>query len=306
MRKHFRICIGICLCFILQSSIAFVAEEQAECIIPEAVLSNSEDRSEIERLAPEIVKYANLFEEENVHVSEADIDFSRTYCVYVDADIFSNLPMTRQKLEEVMESASKVWAVPVHANGKTVLVQVSRAPELSEVERTNITSEEQQEIEERAGKWCVTASTCYEGTMDFEQQLQESLATQNKSTENTKCILFGGIPGIQTVLAVLVEGDATSGIVSLQRDISVESDPQMRNGVEGIVLKQNVIYPVETYAQSAGMLRSTYDEISDNTTGATESKVKEKCSIGYFMMGGIVVFLIVVALVLKMQFQRRR
>ncbi len=292
IKKHVLICFSIL--FLSGSFSVFAKENHNEFILSEARLINSEDRSEIEKLAPDIVEYANLFEEENIKATESDIDFSKTYSVYIDEDIFNKLPITRQDLEALIKEAKKVWAVPVYVKESTVIVQVSKALELSEIDQTNLSPEELEEAKARAGKWQVVASTLYEEIIDPEQELREIFKSNNISEEETDCVLFGGVPGIQSVIAVLLEGDVVTFATSLQRSIDVEEGLDTEGIAENNSLSVNKVYPIEEFAETVNLIRARSDnDISDSTSGTQISDEQNETSIIYFIIGGIALVIIV-------------
>lgn len=295
MKKYLGIMAFACL--LLTPLTAFAAEDQAEYIACDDILIHSEDLNEIEPLVPEIIEYANLFTDEGVQASKSDIDFSSAYCIYVDVDIFNELPMTKQNLERLMESAAKVWAVPVRANGKTVIVQISKAPELSEIDTSIMSKDEMQEVEVRAGNWQIVASSCYDGDVNYNQQIQDTLTRNRSIGENRDCILFGGVPGVQTIIAVVLEEDVATGIISLQRDIVVDDNPKTRDVEEKFTLVQDEMYSIEEFAKYVEVLRSASDDIKspeDDTTGALVVKeTQQTVNWGVIMLLGCAILIIV-------------
>ncbi len=279
MKKSLIILISFCFSFIsFFRPISILANENQEAlIIPDAMLINSDEKGDIERLGPEIVEYANLFEDENIDASESDINFKGAYCIYVDLDIFKELPITREYLINSTKTAARVWAVPVHSNGKTVIVQVSKGLDLDVINQNNLSPQEVEDINENAGKWQVVASTCYDRIIDFEKELSGIYKSNDISEQDLECILFGGVPGIQSVIGVLIDENDVVGLVSLERDIEGE----------GNTLSKYKVYPVNEFVKSTKTLSSTINEKAPET-----AKKHDSTKLAYIFVGGIIVLVV--------------
>jgi hypothetical protein len=273
MKKYLTIGFCICIGLLFQVTKTYAVDEQINVLTTDAILDQSEDTNDIRALSPDIIDFVNSsFEEEKIVVDAGDIDFSKTYCVYVDADIFEDTSITYHQLNKLKQEANKVWVVPIQANGKNIVVQISRALSLHEIQRKNITVEEKEEIENNAGKWQVVSASIQEEYSDYNLQLHEILTSLNIDTKITKCILFGGVPGIQTVLAVLTDGKSIMGIVSLQRDIQAESSGNTRSLPQNTKLEQGKVYSFESYSNMVDELRAGMDEVgATNTSGFSNS-----------------------------------
>lgn len=218
-----------------------------EILIPESLLTNFEEQEEIEALSADIVDMANCFEEDGFHAEISDIDFSNAYCVFIEANILGEVPKTKEELEKLLASARKVWNIPVYADGNTVLVQVSRSLELSEIEQDNLTEEEIETIKEKAGKWHTVSSTRYEDGVIPEQGIGEILSTNHKNTDKCECVLIGGESGIQTLIALVIENDEVSDAISLERAVSYTSSVGVI--VNEVVLQENQMYSLDEFAK---------------------------------------------------------
>ena len=293
MKKHFVFLVYLfSIIFLLKPLPIFATEGHNEILMPDAQLFNSEDRSAIEELTPDIIEFANLFQDENIEASESDIDFSKTYCVYTDVDVFDKLPITRQKVEELTTAAKKVWAVPVYSNGKTVIVQVSKGLKLNERSQMNLTPDEIEEIKTKEGKWQVVASTCYDHIIDIEKKLQEIYDSNNISDKKLECIFFGGVPGIQSIIGVLLEEDVAIGVTSLQKDFVVENNSQTKGKEKNITISKDKVYTVEEFAENTKILRTIDNNVQDSTSGLFISKEQKWTNTGYFIGGGFIILVV--------------
>ena len=256
MKKSLSDAIAFLCVFMLSLSVVsasvYASDTLTEILIPESFLSNFEEKEEIEAMAEEVLDMANCFEEDGFHAEVSDIDFLNAYCVFVEANILEAMPKTTEELDKLLGSAHRVWNIPVHANGKTVLVQVSRGLELSEMDLDDNTEEEIERLKEKAGKWQTVSSAMYEDGEIPEQAIGEILSANHKDTDKCKCVLIGGESGIRTLLALVIENDAVSGAISLERTVSDE-------------LQQNQMYSLDEFAKV----------VSQNPS-----------AIGYYIAGG--------------------
>ena len=242
----------ICVFMLSLSASVYASGTLTEILTPESFLSNFEEKEEIEALAEEVLDMANCFEVDGFHAEVSDVDFSNAYCVFVEANILEAMPKTTEELDKLLDAAHRVWNIPVHANGKTVLVQVSRGLELSEMDLDDHTEEEIERLKEKAGKWQTVSSAMYEDGEIPEQKIGEILSENHKNTDKCKCVLIGGEPGIRTLLALVIENDAVSGAISLERAVSDE-------------LQQNQMYSLDEFAKAV---------------------FQDSSAIGYYIAGG--------------------
>ena len=254
MTKKFRIIpmllVMLCTCI---SGNYVQAEERSENILaPGSLLVNSHDKTSIEELAPEILDMANSFETDGFHAELSDIAFDDAYTIYVDADIIENQPDDPLELAELLEQADVVWNIPVYSNNETVIVQVSRALELDEIDQSQLTDDEIADAAESAGKWQTVASTLYDKNAD-ETNITDALSEYNSGSGQYEAVLVGGEPGIQSVIAVITDGDSVSGAVSLKRDITFDADKQTRSGNSHneVTLEQSKLYPLSEFAKES-------------------------------------------------------
>ena len=249
----------LCVFMLSLSASVYASDALTEILIPESFLSNFEEKEEIEAMAEEVLDMANCFEENGFHAEVSNVDFSNAYCVFVEADILKEMPKTTEELDDLLGLAHRVWNIPVHTNGKTVLVQVSRALELSEIDLDDCTEEEIKRLKEKAGKWQTVSSAMYEDGEIPEQKIGEILSENHKDTDQCKCVLIGGEPGIRTLLALVIENDAVSGAISLERAVADE-------------LQQNQMYSLDEFAKT----------VSRNSS-----------AVGYYIAGGVGVIIVI-------------
>lgn len=314
MKKRLYSAVAFICIFMLGLSLvplsAYAFEDLSDVLIPESMLSNFAEKEEIEALAAEIADMANCFEEDGFHAEVSDVDFSKAYCVFTEAYILSELPETMEDLKKLLSSASMVWNIPVYSNGQTVLVQVSRALELSEIELDDCTEEEIERLKERAGKWDTVSCSMYEDNEIPEEGIKQILSANHKNVEQSKCVLIGGEVQIRTLLAVIIENDTVSGAVSLERSVSYTSDEPVQkkkaaraetvktNAVgseDKVTLQENQMYSLDEFAKVAAQAKE--GSSLDIGMGSTPSANAEKGSaIGYYIAGGAVVLGIIIVI----------
>lgn len=309
----YRVFAFICIFMLGFSAVSFSAYasgDLAEILIPESLLSNFAEREEIEALATEIADMANCFEEDGFHAESSDVDFAKAYCIFVEADILGEMPETVDALYKLLDSAQRVWNIPVYANGKTVLVQVSRALELSEMELDDCTEEEIERLKEKAGKWHTVSCTMYENDEVPEQRIRQTFSENHKNTEQCKCVLLGGESGIRTLLAFIIENDTISGAISLERSVSytAEEQTQGKNAINAkilksnaeendsqIILQENQIYSLDEFAKVV----SQNPEVSSLDIGMGGSPLEHEergNAIGYYIAGGVGILGIIIVI----------
>ena len=276
------------------------AEERSENILtPGSLLVNSHDKTSIEELAPEILDMANSFETDGFHAELSDIAFDDAYTIYVDADIIENQPDDPLELAELLEQADVVWNIPVYSNNETVIVQVSRALELDEIDQSQLTDDEIADAAESAGKWQTVASTLYDKNAD-ETNITDALSEYSSVSGQYEAVLVGGEPGIQSVIAVITDGDSVSGAVSLKRDITFDADKQTRSGNSHneVTLEQSKLYPLSEFAKAAESLQAETEAVPESTRGASLAIEESNTSSAQFFLAAAVIVVIAAAAVL--------
>lgn len=301
MTKKFRIIpmllVMLCTCI---SGNYVQAEERSENILaPGSLLVNSHDKTSIEELAPEILDMANSFETDGFHAELSDIAFDDAYTIYVDADIIENQPDDPLELAELLEQADVVWNIPVYSNNETVIVQVSRALELDEIDQSQLTDDEIADAAESASKWQTVASTLYDKNAD-ETNITDALSEYNSGSGQYEAVLVGGEPGIQSVIAVITDGDSVSGAVSLKRDITFDADKQTRSGNSHneVTLEQSKLYPLSEFAKVAESLQAETKAVPESTRGASLAMEESNTSSAQFFLAAAVIVVIAAAAVL--------
>lgn len=220
MKRYFRVLIVsfILGCLFCDSVFAETEDNITDVLLPDSLLENFEEKEAIEALAPEILDMANAFVGDGFYGELSDIDFSKAYCVYVEAGILEKDPKNLKDLREALESGKLVWCIPVVSGENTVLVQVSKAPELSEIEQGELTEEEWEEAKARAGKWRAVSSSLYEQGDGLPEEKLCKLISEDKETEE-KFVLIGGEPEFHYLMAVRVEGETVTEVVPLDGEL---------------------------------------------------------------------------------------
>lgn len=313
MKKSLCFALTFICVFMLSLSVVsvsvYASDNLTEILIPESLLSNFEEKEEIEALAEEVVDIANCFEEDGFYAEVSDVDFSKAYCVFIEANIFKEMPETAEELNKLLGSAERVWNIPVYANGKTVMVQVSRGLELSEIEQDNLSDKELERLKEKAGRWHTVSSTMYEDGEIPEQEIGEILSANRKNMAQCKSVLIGGESGIRTLIALVIENDTVSGAISLERAVSYTPDEQTQkskasnvktyNSVAGesenkVVLQQNQIYALDEFEKVVSQSPEESGSPLDLGMGGSSSGNGEQgIAVEYYIIGGVVLGIII-------------
>lgn len=267
-----------------------------ELLFPEDLLINSEDFGDINNLKPEILEMANCFNDDGFHAELSDIKIDEAYCVYVNANILENTPETIEDISELTGEADKVWNIPVVSNGNTVIVQVSIAKPLDEENMQYLTDEQIEEINKNEGTWQPVASTLYSSS----EITQNNFLSAEVDEELYKTVLIGGEPGIQSLLAVILEKDAVAGVVSLQRDISYSSteNTSARMYPSTQILEKGKMYSLTEFADASINISSENFEEVDSTSGYSSTKFISY-EMGRYFIGLLIVILPIIIIQIK-------
>lgn len=195
-----------------------------------------------------------------------DIDFTKAYKVYVDVDIFEESQISETKLESMLAEAPEVWCVPVYYGDVTAMVEVSRGLPLNEKNAHLLTEEEKQEILINENQWQISRYMFYEGEIDFKQSIENTLNTNSISSMNSKYVLLGGVPGVQDIIAVIVENNyVTKVMLPDNNDIASESTMFSQ------ATKKNRIYSYSEFKSLVQQINGNDDLMTENSS--TGSKV---------------------------------
>lgn len=306
MKKHF--CIPA-VCFILIflfSGIVFAEKERdvTNVLASDALLENFEEKEAVEALAPEILDMANSFIGDGFHAELSDIDFSKAYCVYVEANILEKDIQNLEDLRTAVGSGKRVWCIPVVSGENMVLVQVSKAPELEEMEQGEYTVEEWEEAKAYAGNWWAVSSTLYKKEeVPAEGNLKEILSGYGENVKDGKFVLVGGEPGIHSVIAVLVGDGDIKGVLSISRELSYTRNTRAgRNGGE-VTLEQNVMYALDDFADASAAL-ALAENASPDSAGGGASGGRELPLVFYIICAGVLCLAAVLLIILNKRNKR--
>lgn len=281
--------ISAILCVCACGNFVYAQETPKDILTPDSLLINSNDASSIKTISNEILDMANSFEIDGFQAELSDIAFDDAYKIYVDTDVISSRPDNLQKLSVLLKQAKVVWNIPVYTQNQTVVVQVSKAPELREIDQSQLTNAEIAEAVEKAGKWQPVAATLYDANSDAVDIL-EPLSESNMDLQH-EVILVGGEPGIQSVIALITEGNSITGAVSLERDITFAPVIRSRssNETSEITLEQNKMYTLDKFEEAANSLLQNTDDVSDPTAGTKYSQDETPSVSKYFLLGGLII-----------------
>lgn len=301
-RKRYRIVTFVFIfCFLLKLFSVDVSASATEILTPESLLVNFEEKEEIEALAVDIVDIANCFESDGFHAEISDIDFLNAYCVYIEAGILEALPNTMEEVENLLDSAHRVWCIPVYSEENVVIVQVSKS--LSNQE------------------WHPVCSTMYEIGEVAGLNIGQILSLNNKDADNCQCVFVEGESGVRTPIALVLKKDSVSGAIVLEDGILNTASEQglKTEGVNGQTakvsigdvakedtLQRNQIYLLDDLAKVAAQ-NLEESSISDDTRSLSSGNAEPGIAVGFYIIGGVVLgILIFGSMFLKRHLKNKR
>ena len=170
--------------------------------------NEKEQINELKGLTDEILETVNAsygMKYDSNRAGEEDVNFEKAYKVYVDINLLQDSEVTEAELESMLADAPEVWCVPIYYSDVTAIVEISKGLPLNPEAESILTPEQKQEIIDNEGKWIVSRYTFYEGTLDYNQKIKDILSESKVSVDLNKCVLLGGIPGIQKVVVAVIE-----------------------------------------------------------------------------------------------------
>ena len=172
---------------------------QANMFDKEDILSTSIDANEVYKLDEEINRMVQeLCDGENLQEYPKNIDYENAVRVYVGADLMQMNSNRREDLLAALEESESVWVIPAQISDNYFQITVSKGLPLSEDAKLYLSEEEQQQIIDNEGKWCVT-SVSYTAIEPYRKQVIEKLT---KMSGSTRVVLVGAQSGFQMPVAV--------------------------------------------------------------------------------------------------------
>lgn len=286
----------------------YAQEINKDVLSPESLLINSNDIASIEELSAEILESANNFEADGFHAELSDLAFDDAFKVYIETGILDNPPDNLQELSDLLEQADVVWNVPVYSDDRVIIVQVSKALPLDEIDQSQLTDDEIAEAAAAAGKWQVVASTLYDEDTNS-GDLIDSLSSFNSGNPQYEAFLIGGEPGIQSVIGIITDGSSIVGATSFQRDIMYTSAAQTRSNDKApeVTLEENKIYTLDQFSEASDNLSRQSDIVPDATGGASSSLSESHTDsvAQYFVWGAVIIGILATAILIIMQIRKR-
>lgn len=260
----------VMMCSLLNPVIVLAAETD-KLIMDDSLLNNFHENEQLYALKEDIVEMANNFEEDGFFAELTDVHFEDAYCVYVNANVLTAIPKTAEKLKDLLSFSEMVWNIPVTSSGKTVIVQISKAPQVDDFDRTNDDEDEIAKIKEKAGKWQVVSASIYEENLTPIEQLSVTLSDNKVNVDVSECVLLGGESGIYSMIAVLIEENDIKGAISLERDIAYSNTDSKTREMKDIILEKQKIYSLEEFSCAGESLDSNNVVMEDSTSGISRN-----------------------------------
>jgi len=134
-------------------------------------------------------------------ITQADVDLSLAQKVYVDVNLFRLKTDSHHEVTSILkEQGSVVWMLPIYANGKTAVFQISKG--LPVPPNASLSEEERKRIEANVGKWTIPAFGSEEGKTDYYARVKAAFGHVPQGT-----LLVSGQPYFRIPMA-LIPGDS--------------------------------------------------------------------------------------------------
>ena len=166
-----------------------------------------------EEIAESILGFINTFEGDLPReVTEADIDFSGAYKIYVDTNVFEFVDSSFTKMTETLEQTSTIiFNVPIFLeNGDVYVANIQRSLPLKETVREVLTEEEIADYEQTVGKWVVSAMFQYLAEdapfTDYYEIVKDGI-----SATGTSPIFVGSLPYFRNAVALFPDENGNVG-----------------------------------------------------------------------------------------------
>lgn len=208
------------------------------------ILTQSNDYDEITDRKEEI---------EN-EIPDIQLEYEKGVKVYIDTNIINLNTSDREVIQDALSSSNYVWVIPYEKENQYGEVTIARGQPLNEDAKDILTTEEQQYIIDREGKWTVTENS-YGVEKTYYDIIMENIDNIN---ECKKVIIVGSQPGLNMPIALALNDSNAPNWISLGYSYPVLAD------VPTVISDENnMVYDFETIAD----LSKKYDNVSDESGG---------------------------------------
>ncbi|WP_455721470.1 hypothetical protein [Agathobacter sp.] len=208
------------------------------------ILTQSNDYNEITDRKEEI---------EN-ELPDIQLEYEKGVKVYIDTNIINLNTSDREVIQDALSSSNYVWVIPYEKENQYGEVTIARGQPLNEDAKDILTTEEQQYIIDREGKWTVTENS-HGVEKTYYDIIMENIDNIN---ECKKVIIVGSQPGLNMPIALALNDSNASNWISLGYSYPVLADvPTVMSD------ENNMVYDFETIADFS----KKYDTVSDESGG---------------------------------------
>lgn len=303
MRKILGVLVGILV--FLGGREAFMAQEIN--LRPEDILATSSEREEISVLKEEMIdgmlawngiskeseteyEEAKQYYMQNaeIHYDEAVKIHSSTYLFQLDTD-------DEGTILDYLDQGEHIWMVPVSLDGKKYMMTVTKGLPLREDVKDILTTEQQQEVIDREGKWFVVGigEGVPEGETD-DYYWEMLLARSEALAQCQQVVLIMDLPGFQYPVALgFQDGKAASWIgLGYQYSIMEDAAEEAELMSQSAGTEQEKVFE---YHELANRMEEYYNPSSDLNGGG--GRVEKTSSARYWAIGGAAAVIAAVAVV---------
>lgn len=197
------------------------ATSSAEPQIANSNLVASNDYDEIALLKNSIQSVIEeaIYENNYEYPGSIIIDLSKAFKIYVDTNIFT-LKNNKDSILTALENGTYIWIYPFQVGGDTINVNISKGLPLNPEAVPFLTEEEQKEIIDNIGKWCVNGYSIKDTDLDYVQQTQEIKFSENDTND---FVFVGGLPGFHYPVAVSFNQSKMVSVISLFAPVYIQA-----------------------------------------------------------------------------------
>lgn len=224
-----------------------------------------------------------MIEKIEAEVPGAEFLYEKAVRIYVDTDVISLNSEERDVILDTLKTANYVWIIP-YVNGEEIgSVTLGRGLPLNEDVAHLLTKEEQEEIRQNVGKWCINAVS-YGGVEAYYDQITEKAANIPGCS---RVVILGSQPGMRYPMALAFDENKAIAWISLGFGYAV------LDNVPTTLSNEENIYDFSAIAQEAVLYvgADSQDRVGGEGTKA-EPEATEDFIIRYFVIGMIFIVLI--------------
>lgn len=228
---------------------------------------NAAEYAELSSLEPELVDTVNQvlstqYGNTAPQISRQDINWDDAYKIYIDANIYTSCENSTNQILAFLEEQTYIWEIPISKGGIDLAVDLSVGLPLTEEAKQVLTEEQQQEVQDRTGKWGIDCVEVDRTIPSYKKQFQ-TLLEQNQITQNSTCVFLGGFSSMRSVTGVCLNDQTVEKIFPIEEPRLMGTVNTRARNSNAVQIQQNEGYSFEQVAQTL----DTLTPLPPNTDG---------------------------------------